>query len=89
MLAGCPLISIHNPNIHLLTVIAAMKNKCYMICLLLFSSYICATAQLSLTSGPLQMVWAKQADGWHITYIDAGGKTLANPSGYYTIILIR
>lgn len=44
---------------------------------------------MSLTSKQLKVSWAQQKDGWHIQSINAGGKTLADPSGAFTLIFLN
>lgn len=50
-----------------------------------------ATAQknLSLNTPRLQLNWQQQNDGWHLTALRAGGKTMAHPSGAFTILYVN
>lgn len=46
-------------------------------------------AELKLSSDKLKILWEKKSDGWHIKSIEAGGKNLPNPAGYYNILYLN
>jgi hypothetical protein len=48
-----------------------------------------AKDSVALRSRLLQVKWLQEKDGWHISQINAGGKTLSRPSGAYTLIYLN
>ncbi|RKR79927.1 hypothetical protein BDD43_0013 [Mucilaginibacter gracilis] len=66
-----------------------MKRSLVTCFLWLTSQALYAQYDISLSSKQLKVSWTQEKDGWHISSINAGGKTLANPSGAFTIIYLN
>lgn len=65
---------------HFLTIIAVAA-----IC---SASALASQPRLNLNTGSVNVEWAQESDGWHISSVKIDGKEIASPKGYYTVLYV-